>query len=230
MAPFRQLLSSKLPFAWSQELDLAFQKSKAEIIRQCSLGVRKFEPHRLSALATDWSRSAVGCWLTQKFCDCEAEIPGCCESGWQTVHVASKFNSPAVSRYHPIEGEAFAAAWALDKCKLFVLGHQKLILAVDHKPLLAILGNQELTDVLNPRLMNFKLKSLAYRFKPIHVPGKKHVVADTMSRRYDSPIHSIPKLPKLPPASNNVLGRTPSLGYPKPCTVTMVRSWASALI
>ena len=230
MAPFRQLLSSKLPFAWSQELDLAFQKSKAEIIRQCSLGVRKFEPHRLSALATDWSRSAVGCWLTQKFCDCEAEIPGCCESGWQTVHVASKFNSPAVSRYHPIEGEAFAAAWALDKCKLFVLGHQKLILAVDHKPLLAILGNQELTDVLNPRLMNFKLKSLAYQFKPIHVPGKKHVVADTMSRRYDSPIHSIPKLPKLPPASNNVLGRTPSLGYPKPCTVTMVRSWASALI
>ena len=155
-----------------QELDLAFQKSKSEIIKQCSIGVRKFEPHRKTALATDWSRTAVGCWLTQKFCDCLADIPGCCDSGWQTVHISSKFNSPAVSRYHPIEGEAFAAAWALDKCKLFVLGHQDLVLAVDHKPLLAILGNQELSDILNPSLMNFKLKSLAYQFKPIYIPGK----------------------------------------------------------
>ena len=107
MAPFRQLLSSKLPFVWSQELDIAFQKSKSERIKQCSLAVKFFEPHRHTALATDWSRSAVGCWLTQKFYDCEAEIPGCCQSGWQTVDVASKFNSLAVSRYYPIEGEAF---------------------------------------------------------------------------------------------------------------------------
>ena len=121
------------------------------------------------------------------------------------MHISSKFNSPAVSRYHPIEGEAFAAAWALDKCKLFVLGHQDLVLAVDHKPLLAILGNQELSDILNPSLMNFKLKSLAYQFKPIYIPGKKHVVPDTMSRRYDSPMHALPKLPRLPPASDNVL-------------------------
>ena len=67
MAPFRALLSSKLPFMWSPELDQAFQQSKMEIIRQCSVGVRKFDPTRHTALATDWSRMAVGCWLTQKF-------------------------------------------------------------------------------------------------------------------------------------------------------------------
>ena len=115
MEPFRQLLSSKLPFSWSPELDQAFEKSKNEIVRQCSIGVRKFDPAKKTALATDWSRSSVGCWLTQKFCQCEADIPGCCPEGWQTVHVASKFNCPAVSRYHPVEGEAFAAPWALDK-------------------------------------------------------------------------------------------------------------------
>ena len=205
MAPFRKLLSSKLPFLWSPELESAFQASKTEIIEKCALGVRKFEPQRITALATDWSRLAVGCWLTQKFCECPSEIPGCCSTGWQTVHVSSKFNSPAVSRYHPIEGEAFAAAWALEKCKLFVLGNPKLKLAVDHKPLIAILGtNQDLTEVMNPRLLNFKLKSMAYMFKPIHVPGKKHVVPDAFSRRHDSPIIFLEKLPVEPPVSNNV--------------------------
>ena len=95
------------------------------------------------------------------------------------IHVSSKFNSPAVAHYHPIEGEAFAAAWALNKCKLFALGNPRLSLAADHKPLLAILGNnQDLADVLNPRLLNFKLKSMAFSFTPVHIPGKKHVVSD----------------------------------------------------
>ena len=59
MAPFRRLLSSKLPFCWSAELESAFQKSKQEILRQCSAGVRKLDPTRNKALATDWSRQAV---------------------------------------------------------------------------------------------------------------------------------------------------------------------------
>ena len=125
---------------------------------------------------------------------------------WQGEHDSSKFNSPAVSRYHPVEGEAYAAAWALNKCKLFVLGNPDLLLAVDHKPLLAILGNEnELNEVLNPRLLNFKLKSMAYKFKPVYVPGKKHVVPDSFSRRHDSPVTTQEQLPKLPPTSSNVL-------------------------
>ena len=170
------------------------------------MGVRKFELNRPTALATDWSRASVGCWLTQKFCSCESLVPGCCKSGWQTIHVASSFNSPAVSRYPPVEGEAFATAWALEKCKLFILGNPQLTLAVDHKPLLAILGkNQELADILNPRLMNFKLKSMAYSFVPVHIPGKKHVVPDTMSRRHDAPAYLADKPPTQPPPCSNVL-------------------------
>ena len=159
MEPFRTLLSSKLPFHWSETLESAFQASKLEIIRQCEKGVRSFTLDAPTILATDWSKSAVGCWLVQKFCSCQATLPGCCHTGWQTVHVASKFNSPAVAGYHPIEGEAFAAVWALEKLKIFVLGHPKLTLAIDHKPLISILGpHQELSDLINPRLMNFKLK------------------------------------------------------------------------
>ena len=206
MEPFRALLSSKLPFAWSPELNDAFIESKREIVRQCELGVRKFEPQRPTALATDWSRASVGCWLTQKFCLCDSTIPGCCSVGWQTIHVSSKFNTQAVSDYHPVEGEAYAAAWALEKCKLFTLGNTKLVLAVDHKPLLAILGqDQEMSEVMNPRLTNFKLKSMAFKFRPVYVPGKDHVVPDTMSRRNDSPVHLLEKPGKAPPVSNNVM-------------------------
>ena len=43
-----------------------------------------------------------------------------------------------------------------------------------------MLGPATLEEVLNPRLMNFKLKSLAYTFQPIHIPGKRHVVPDTV--------------------------------------------------
>ena len=148
----------------------------------------------------------MGCWLTQKFWECDTDIQGCCSTGWQTVFVSSKFNNPTTSNYHPIEGEAFAAAWALEKCKLFVLGHPKLTLVVDHKPLLAILGsNQDLADLINPRLLNLKLKTNAFRFTPRYVPGKLHVVPDAMSRRSDSPIADLPTPVKKPPPDNNVL-------------------------
>ena len=46
---------------------------------------------------------------------------------------------------------------------------------------------------------------MAFSFVPVHIPGKKHVVPDTLSRRLDSPITHLEKLPSLPPVTNNVL-------------------------
>jgi hypothetical protein len=205
MLPFRHLLSSKLPFYWSEELQVAFDTSKEEIISQCQKGVRSFSLTAPTALATDWSKFAMGFWLCQKFCKCPgAPVPGCCKTGWQTVFCGSTFCTPAESRYHPIEGEACAAKKGLEKCKLFILGHPHLILCVDHKPLLATMGDQELADIPNPRLLDFKIKSLAYRFTPKYIPGKEHVTADALSRRSDSPIASIPVIkPKLSQTQDN---------------------------
>ena len=198
MSPFRHLLatSSKIPFMWTEDLETAFQASKTEIIQQCEKGVRSFTPHRPTALATDWSRTGVGFWLCQKFCDCEGgpqPKPGCCPQGWQTIYCGSRFCTPAESKYHPIEGEAMAAAYGLEKCKFFVLGLPDLILCLDHAPLLATFGSQDLADIPNPRLLNFKIKSLRFRFKVCHIPGKKHVTADTLSRRSDHPPPPTPK-------------------------------------
>ena len=194
MSPFRHLLSSKVPFAWSEELQMAFEASKQEIVDQCEKGVRSFNPALPTALATDWSKLAIGFWLTQKHCKCTQITPGCCPTGWQTVYCGSKFCTPAESRYHPIVGEALAATYGLQKCKFFVLGLDNLILTLDHKPLISIFGNDRaLEEIENPRLLNFKLQAMKFKFKVMHIPGKKNVTADALSRRHDSPISELPK-------------------------------------
>ena len=207
MHPFRHLLSSKVPFYWSAELDTAFIAAKEEIIRQCEQGVRTFDPALPTALATDWARIGMGFWLTQKHCKCAGLLkPGCCPTGWQTVFCGSKFCSPAESNYHPVEGEASSAVHGLSKCRFFILGLNNLILCVDHKPLLSILGKQDLSTIDNPRLLNFKIKSMAYRFTPVYIPGKDHVTADAFSRRGDHPPATQPRpAPKADHTFNNVL-------------------------
>ena len=186
MLPFRQLLRPQVPFSWSEELEAAFRESKEEIIRQCERGVKLFNLHAPTGLATDWSKNCIGWWLVQKHCKCPGPPTlGCCKSGWITVYCGSKFNTPAESRYPPIEGEGFAAVHGLEKCSPFILGHPNLLLALDHKPLIRIFGNASLESITNPRLFSFKQKTLRFRFTPVHVPGKKHVVPDAFSRRPD---------------------------------------------
>ena len=77
MQPFKHLLSTKAPFQWSPDLEAAFQASKEKIVRQCKAGVKSFDPNLPTALATDWSKRAMGFWLCQKHCKCATVKPGC---------------------------------------------------------------------------------------------------------------------------------------------------------
>ena len=85
MLPFKHLLSSKTSFSWSPELEEAFKASKQEVVDQCMLGVRTFDPNLPTALSTDWCKTGMGFWLCQKKCKCVELKPGCCPKGWQTV-------------------------------------------------------------------------------------------------------------------------------------------------
>ena len=182
LQPLRQLLKPDQKFEWSDPINNLFEESKDVIISEIDEGVRIFDKNKPTCLATDWSKDGIGFWLLQKHCNCEKLAPFCCRDGWQITLVGSRLTHAAESRYAPIEGEALAVADALDKARLFVLGCTNLIVAVDHKPLLKILGDRSLEDISNNRLRNLKEKTLRYKFHILHVPGAKHKAADDMSR------------------------------------------------
>ena len=182
MLPFKTLLSSKETFAWTAEASEAFKASKAKIVDAIKNGIKTFSMDRETVLATDWSRVGIGFHLSQKRCRCTDITPTCCAGGWKTVFAGSRFTTGAESRYHPVEGEALAVAWALQKTKHFTLGNDRLTIAVDHKPLLKIFGDRELGEIENTRLLNFKEKTLRWKFRVVYVPGKEHSVPDALSR------------------------------------------------
>ena len=67
----------------------AFDMSKEEIIRQCEQGVRSFSLTAPTALATDWSKLAMGFWLVHKFCHCPGPAKSrCCKSDSKPSTVA----------------------------------------------------------------------------------------------------------------------------------------------
>ena len=138
----------------------AFERSKQEIVNAVKTGVKTFDPKRITCLATDWSKIGIGFCLLQKTCSGQEVTPVCCPDGWVLVLCSSRYTSPAESRYSPVEGECLGVAWSLSKAKYFVLGCENLTVAVDHKPLLGILGEKSLDDIDNTILENLKEKTL----------------------------------------------------------------------
>jgi hypothetical protein len=182
MRPFRELLKPKSSFYWDDHLQKLFDETKRDIVDAIQKGVRIFDKGRKTCLTTDWSKDGLGFFLLQKHCTCAGDAPFCCHDGWKTTLVGSRFTHAAESRYAPIEGEALAVADALERTRYFVLGCDDLVVAVDHQPLLKILGDRKLEDIKNPRLLNLKEKTLPFKFKIIHVPGKKNLATDAVSR------------------------------------------------
>ena len=181
-------MKPKSPFYWDDQLQQLFEESKEGIIQDIQQGVKIFDKGRKTCLTTDWSKEGIGLFLLQKHCACPGEVPFCCNDGWKVTLVGSRFTHPAESRYAPIEGEALAVADALERTRYFVLGCDDLIVAVDHQPLLKVLGDRKLEDIKNPRLLNLKEKTLPFKFKLIHIPGKRHLATDAISRHPTGPL------------------------------------------
>ena len=96
--------------------------------------------------------------------------------------MGSRFLSSAEQRYAPIEGEALAAAWALEQTKYFTLGCKNLVLVTDHKPLVQILSDKALDQISNPRIFRLKQRTLPWCFDVAYLPGKTNAAADATSR------------------------------------------------
>ena len=182
MAPFKPFLSPRCQFSWSPTLEDAFQASKEAIVAAIRQGVEIFDPKRRTCLRPDWSKQGIGYFLLQQHCNCPSGVPDCCPDGWKITLAGSRFLSPAEQRYAAIEGEALAVAWGLEQTRYFTQGCDDLIIVTDHKPLTKIFGDRTLDEITNTRLFRLKQRTLSWRFKITHLPGKSNHAADAASR------------------------------------------------
>ena len=112
-------------------MDAAFAHAKSEIVKTIAEGVKIFDKRRKTCLSTDWCKYGIGFSLGQKHCSCPSDEPWCCQTGWKLTFASIRYTHNAEENYAPVEGEALAVAWALDKARHFVLGCNDLIVATD---------------------------------------------------------------------------------------------------
>ena len=230
MQPFRELVKPNSKFQWSQSLEDAFQYSKSVIVDLVKEGITTFDINRKTCLAPDWSKQGMGFLLLQKYCDCpDDKAPTCCPDGWRLVFAGSRVCTSAESRYAPIEGEASAIAWSLDKCRMFVLGCQDLIVTTDHEPLKGIFGDRDLSKVANPRLFRLKERTLWYRFRIQHRQGKWHRGSDAMSRNPATAVRAVMQVCLSPPTSGDLSEADNVESYVRSSTVEAMSEYGDDL-
>ena len=98
------------------------------------------------------------------------------------ITCGSRFCTAAETRYHPIDGELLGVTWKLEKTGYYTLGSEKLIVLVDHKPLLGLLTTSNLGNIQNPRLLHLAERLLRWTFKIEHIPGASNFAPDALSR------------------------------------------------
>ena len=206
MMPFRNLLSKNAVYAWSPELQRAFESPKSEIAKLVADGVSSFEVDKYTCIVTDWSKVGIGFVMWQKRCACTKIHPSCCPNGWVLVTCGSRFCTAAESRYHPVEGELLGVTWALQKMGYYTLGTDILLVLVDHKPLLGLLASRNLNDIENPRLLHLAERLLRWTFKIEHRAGATNFAPDALSRFPSQPkINAINYVPIQDHQSSNTL-------------------------
>ena len=166
----RSLLQPKNVFNWTQAHEDAFNAVKDTLLKVHSLA--HFDPSLPTALLTDAARlKGVAYALMQQH-----------EGKWKVVQCGSRFLSDTESRYAVVELELLAIAWALHKCRIFLMGLQHFEIVTDHKPLIPILNDYTLDAVENLRLQRMKEKTSMYSFKAVWRRGKQHAIPDALSR------------------------------------------------
>jgi hypothetical protein len=97
----------------------------------------------------------------------------------RVINFISKVFDATQAKWPAIEQEAYAIFHGITSCKTVLYG-QHFFLHTDHANLTYILKHE------SAKLQRWRLLLQEYNFSVIHVPGKDNVVADTISRCFES--------------------------------------------
>ncbi|XP_055645151.1 uncharacterized protein K02A2.6-like [Toxorhynchites rutilus septentrionalis] len=120
-SPLRELLKNSTVFQWGFNHEQSFQSLKNRIGSVHHLGY--YDPKDRTVLITDASGAGLGAVLVQY----KGDVP-------RVISYASRSLSDTEKRYPPIELEALAIVWAVERFKVYLLGIS-FILETDHRPL-----------------------------------------------------------------------------------------------
>ena len=169
-APLRPLLSKKNVWNWLPEHQVAFEATKDELCKSKTL--KHFDPEKKLILHTDASRlNGLGYALFQEH-----------DGKLFVIQCGSRYLNDAESRYAAVELELLAIVYAVQKCKIYLIGNSNFTVVVDHRPLLSILDRKRMDEIENSRLQRFKEKLSLYKFSTEWRSGKSHKIPDALSR------------------------------------------------
>jgi len=144
--PLRDLLKKKNAYVWSPAHEEAFAAVKKALVSTPILA--HFDPRRETQIRVDCSRlKGIGFALYQ--------LHG---EQWKLVVCGSRFLSDTETRYAMIELEMLGVAWAITKCRIYLLGMEDFEVVTDHKPLIPILNSYSLDQIENQRLQRLRNK------------------------------------------------------------------------
>lgn len=157
----RNLLKNNTEYKWLPEHEKEFNNLR-EIISDTPV-LQYFDLNKPIVLSVDSSKNALGAVLLQE----------------KPIAYASSTLNESQQRYAQIEKELLAIVYGCTKFHQYIFG-QNITVETDHKPLITIF-KKSLRDVPS-RLQRMLLKIQKYDLNVIYKPGKKLLIADTLSR------------------------------------------------
>ena len=158
-ATLRTLLKANQKFIWTEEHEIAFINLKNEMSSEKVLAF--YDPSKPVKLVTDASGHALGGVLLQE------ESPG----DYRPIHYISRSLKPAEMNYSPIEKEALALVWGIEKLHLYLYAKHFEVIS-DHKPLQYIFAPRA---KLNSRIARWQIQLQAYDFNVTYEEGSKNI-------------------------------------------------------
>ena len=169
LEPLRLLLKKDTAWLWLELQENAFKLAKKLLTGE--MLVRPFDCNLSTELYTDASRlNGLGYMLIQREKDGSHRLIKC----------GSRCLLPAESRYATIELECLAIVFAVLQSSFYLQGADFTVIT-DHRPLLGIFS-KDLAELTNPRLLRFREKLQGFVFNIRWAEGKRHLMADALSR------------------------------------------------
>ena len=162
--PLQRLMYKDVPWVWSQEQELAFEKIKKAVSTAPVL--KFFNPDSPTEGEGDASEQGIGSTRTQQ---------------GQPVTYASRALTKAEQNYSQIEKEVLAQGFGMEHNHQYIYG-RKVTLWTDHKPLEMIA--QKPQSSAPKRLQCLMMRLMQYDVEIKYRHGLEMYLADTLSRAY----------------------------------------------